>query len=248
MTDINTIIKAIYKAIKTNSNFIIEQGDQWKKELSAAKNYIATPNLKHWTFGKSVGADGEYHDHGGTAKQRLYNLGFINVLDIKDKNSRETILNAFINWAKKVDKYPILEKFERDQKDSKRFELLVHKSLLNEQDKFAPKVKSNQELLDEGFLYQIYKEVKYRNKKIVALAKEHHGTNCAVCDFDFAKTYGTHGEGFIEMHHLYPIAEGARKTSVEDLRPVCANCHRMLHRGKELLSIEKLKGIIKENL
>jgi predicted HNH restriction endonuclease len=247
MTDIDTINKAIYKAIKTNSNFIIEQGDQWKKELSGAKNYIATPNLKHWTFGKSVGADGEYHDNGGTAKLRLYNLGFINVLDIKDKNSRETILNAFLTWAKKVDKYPILEKFERDQKANKRFELLVHQSLLNDRGKYVPKVKSNQELLDEGFKYQIIKEVTYRNRKIVALAKQHHGTTCAVCDFDFAKTYGSHGEGFIEMHHLYPIAGGTRKTSVEDLRPVCANCHRMLHRGKELLSIGELKVIIKEN-
>lgn len=242
------ILNTIYKSIKANSNFIIEQGDQWTRELAGAKNYIATPNLKHWTFGKSVGADGEYHDNGGTAKLRLYNLGFINVLDIKDKTSRETILNAFINWAKKVDKYPILEKFERDQKANKRFELLVHKSLLNEEDKYVSKIKSNQELLDEGFKYQIIKEVTYRNKKIVALAKEHHGTICEVCDFDFAKIYGSHGEGFIEMHHLFPIAEGKRKTSIEDLRPVCANCHRMLHRGKELLSIEELKEIIKENL
>ena len=152
-----TVIDTIYKAIKINSNFIIEQGDQWTRELAGAKNYIATPNLKHWTFGKSVGADGEYHDNGGTAKLRLYNLGFINVLDIKDKTSRETILNTFTNWAKKVDKYPILEKFERDQKANKRFELLVHQSLLNEENKYVPKVKSNQELLDEGFKYQIIK-------------------------------------------------------------------------------------------
>jgi predicted HNH restriction endonuclease len=237
----------IYKAIKVNSYSLIKNGDKWKRELAGAKNFIATPNLKHWTFGKSVGADGEYHDNGGTAKLRLYNLGFINVLDIKDKNSRETILNAFLIWAKKVDKYPILEKFERDQKANKRFELLFHKSLLNEEEKYVVKRKSNQQLFDEGFKKEIIKEVAYRNKKIVALAKEHHGTICKVCDFDFAKTYGSHGNGFIEIHHVDPIAEGTRKTSVEDLRPVCANCHRMLHRGKELLSIEELKEIVNEN-
>lgn len=243
-----TAVEKIYRAIKKTSNQLIKNGEEWTRQLSGAKNYIATPNLEHWTFGKSVGADGEYHDNGGTAKKYLYRLGFINVLDIKDKKSRETILNAFIAWTEKVDKYPILEKFERDQKATKGFELLVHKSLLNEEKKYVPKVKSNQELLDEGFKHQIIKEVTYRNKKIIALAKEHHGTICMVCNFDFGKTYGSHGEGFIEMHHLFPIAEGTRKTSVEDLRPVCANCHRMLHRGKKLLRIEELKDIIKLNL
>ena len=242
------VIETIYKAIKVNSNFIIEQGDQWTRELAGAKNYIATPDLKHWTFGKSVGADGEYHYNGGIAKKHLYNLGFINVLDIKDKKSKELILNAFIQWAKKVDTYPILEKFKRDQKANKRFELLMHHSLLNEEHKYVQNEKSNQESFDEGFKVEIIKEATYRNQKIVSLAKEQHGSICEICQFDFAKTYGSHGEGFIEMHHLFPMHNGRRKTTTEDLRPVCANCHRMLHRGKEMLSIEELKGIIKENL
>jgi predicted HNH restriction endonuclease len=242
------VIENIYKAIKVNSNFIIEEGDQWTRELAGAKNYIATPDLKHWTFGKSVGADGEYHYNGGIAKKHLYNLGFINVLDIKDKKSKELILNAFIEWAKKVDTYPILEKFKRDQKTNKRFELLIHQSLLNRESKYQPKRTSNQQSFDEGFKNEIIREVTYRNRKIVNLAKEKHGTKCEVCQFDFAVTYGSHGDGFIEMHHLFPMHNGRRKTTTEDLRPVCANCHRMLHRGKEMLSIEELMEIIKENL
>jgi predicted HNH restriction endonuclease len=243
-----TVINSIYKAIKVNSNFIIEQGNTWARELAGAKNYIATPNLKHWTFGKSVGADGAYHYNGGVAKKHLYSLGFINALDIKDKTSRETILNAFVNWAMKVDTYPILKKFERDQKANKRFELLMHKSLLNEEKKYVVKRKSNQQFFDEGFTKEIIQEVTYRNQKIVTLAKDQNGTICEVCKFDFAKTYGAYGEGFIEMHHIYPINKGRRKTTIEDLRPVCANCHRMLHRGKKLMSIEELREIIKCNL
>ncbi|MBK7039974.1 MAG: HNH endonuclease [Bacteroidetes bacterium] len=174
-------------------------------------------------------------------------MGFINVLSINNNKSKEIILNAFINWAKKVGTYPILEKFERDQKANKRFELLVHQSLFNEEHKYIPKIKSNQDF-DEGFKHEIIKEVTYRNQKIVSLAKDQHGTICEVCQFDFGKTYGSYGEGFIEMHHLFPIYKGKRKTTAEDLRPVCANCHRMLHRGKKLLSIEELKEIIKENI
>lgn len=242
-----SVIEIIYKAIKVNSNYIIKQGDKWTRELAGAKNYIASPDLKHWTFGKSVGADGEYHYNGGIAKKYLYSLGFINVLDIKDRKSKEIILNAFIQWTKKVETYPILEKFERDQKANQRFELLVHQSLLNEENKYVPKPKSNQSSFDEGFKHEIIKEVTYRNRKIVALAKEKHGTVCEVCQFDFGITYGSHGIGFIEMHHLYPIYNGKRKTTIEDLRPICANCHRMLHKGKKLLSIEELKEIIELN-
>ena len=38
------------------------------------------------------------------------------------------------------------------------------------------------------------------------------------------------GEACIEVHHKVPLSElGRRKTSVDDLMCVCANCHRMLH-------------------
>ena len=243
-----TLLNTIYKSVKTYSDILIKHGDEWKREMASAKNYIATPNLKHWTFGKSVGADGDYHTDGGAAKQRLYSLGFVDVLRLKDKDSKQVILDAFFLWAQKVKQFDIIEKFERDQRGIQRFELLVHNSLLDETDKIRKKLKSNQDFFDEGFKKEIVKEIAYRNKKIVSLAKEQHGTNCVVCKFDFGKFYGSYGEGFVEMHHLYPMSEGKRKTSIDELQPVCANCHRMLHRGKELLTIEELKEIIKKNL
>ena len=239
-------VNKIYHAIIEMSKALISHGNHRKREIGSSKIYVSSPDLQHWTFGKSVGADGEYHYNGGIAKKHLYSLGFINVLDIKDKKSKEIILNAFTLWAKKVETYPILEKFERDQKANKRFELLVHQSLLNDEHKYVPKRTSNQQSFDEGFKLEIIKEVTYRNKKIVALAKDQHGTICEVCQFDFGKTYGSHGEGFIEMHHLFPMHKGKRKTTIEDLRPVCANCHRMLHKGKRLISIGELKGIMKK--
>jgi putative restriction endonuclease len=56
---------------------------------------------------------------------------------------------------------------------------------------------------------------------------------CSVCGFDFGKTYGDLGRGFIEAHHLTPVAElePRSKTTLEDLIAVCSNCHRMLHRS-----------------
>lgn len=69
---------------------------------------------------------------------------------------------------------------------------------------------------------------------------------CAVCDFDFFWTYGELGRGFIEAHHKLPISQlqpGA-KTRLEDLAPVCSNCHRMLHRSGGM-AIDELKAHIR---
>ena len=69
---------------------------------------------------------------------------------------------------------------------------------------------------------------------------------CEVCSFDFSVKYGELGEGFIEAHHTVPVAKlrGKRKTKLSEIALVCSNCHRMLHRGKTLLSIEELARII----
>jgi 5-methylcytosine-specific restriction protein A len=65
--------------------------------------------------------------------------------------------------------------------------------------------------------------------------------SCEVCAFDFARTYGKLGEGFIEAHHILPLAEaGTATTKPADLALVCSNCHRMLHRAKPWLTPEAL--------
>lgn len=72
---------------------------------------------------------------------------------------------------------------------------------------------------------------------------EHYGYNCFVCNFNFEKFYGEIGKNFIEVHHLIPISK--RQTEyqinpIKDLRPVCSNCHRMLHRTRTSISIQEL--------
>ena len=70
---------------------------------------------------------------------------------------------------------------------------------------------------------------------------------CEACSLDFAEAYGPLGEGFIECHHRMPLALGSvRKTTIKDLALVCPNCHRMLHRAKEPLSVEELRVIVEE--
>lgn len=92
-----------------------------------------------------------------------------------------------------------------------------------------------------------YKIIK-KKKKIVF--EKNMSLNCEVCDFDFANVYGDLGSQFAECHHTKPVAnmKPGDKTKLEDLSIVCANCHRMLHRGRDLLSISSLKSLIIEEM
>jgi 5-methylcytosine-specific restriction protein A len=75
-----------------------------------------------------------------------------------------------------------------------------------------------------------------------------HGLRCSVCGFDFSQAYGARGQGFIEIHHIKPISTFEEEMEVNpktDLVPVCANCHRMIHRDRDdVMSIEELKKIL----
>jgi predicted HNH restriction endonuclease len=75
----------------------------------------------------------------------------------------------------------------------------------------------------------------------------HYGTDCSVCRFNFGRVYGPLGEGFIHIHHLRDLAtigEEYEVNPIEDLRPVCPNCHAMLHTRTPAMSIEELRRIM----
>lgn len=76
---------------------------------------------------------------------------------------------------------------------------------------------------------------------------EHHGARCAVCDFDFSETYGALGLGCVRVHHIVvpaAISPGYKLDPVRDLRPVCANCHYMIHRVEPHYSIEQMRDLL----
>ena len=83
-----------------------------------------------------------------------------------------------------------------------------------------------------------------RDPRARRLCITEYGYRCVVCDFDFEETYGERGSKFIHVHHLHDLslANGERSVDpIKDLRPVCANCHAMLHRERPALGIEELK-------
>jgi predicted HNH restriction endonuclease len=103
-----------------------------------------------------------------------------------------------------------------------------------------------QAFYDEGFRRETLTNRAERSAKLVEDAKRVHGTICRACGFDFGSFYGQHGAGFIEMHHKKPVAKLRRggATNPKDVVPLCANCHRMVHRGQEILTVARLRRII----
>ncbi|MDP2367701.1 HNH endonuclease [Rhodoferax sp.] len=90
-----------------------------------------------------------------------------------------------------------------------------------------------------------------RDRKIADVLGSRGSLACQVpgCGFDFARAYGTLGEGYAHVHHLLPLAQrdSAQPTSLSDLAVVCANCHAMIHRGGESRELGSLIGSRKES-
>jgi 5-methylcytosine-specific restriction enzyme A len=104
-----------------------------------------------------------------------------------------------------------------------------------------------QETYLEGAANQVLQTRYERNPQARAECLKHYGFSCSVCDFNFEKHYGKLGKSFIHVHHLEPIAMIGKEykiNPVEDLRPVCPNCHAMLHKRTPQLTIEELKELL----
>ncbi|UGT63779.1 HNH endonuclease [Nocardia asteroides] len=84
-----------------------------------------------------------------------------------------------------------------------------------------------------------------RDAKIAAVLRAGRPLACEVCEFNFAESYGEHGSGYIECHHIVPLhASGETKTKPSDLILLCANCHRMIHRRAVWLRPDELRAIL----
>jgi hypothetical protein len=66
-----------------------------------------------------------------------------------------------------------------------------------------------------------------RRKKLDALRRDRGYISCEVCN------YRSHVADLdsspLEVHHLVPLSEGVRNTTLDDLSVLCANCHRLIH-------------------
>jgi len=103
----------------------------------------------------------------------------------------------------------------------------------------------------EGRILTMLHQIRERNKAIVGQKKgkvlrESGYLRCEACGFDFQKKYGERGFGFVECHHDRPLCSyrAGDKTQLADLRIICSNCHRMLHRRRPWLTVAALHDLV----
>lgn len=96
----------------------------------------------------------------------------------------------------------------------------------------------------EGAVRQVTINAYERDREARAACIAYYGPTRAVCGFDFGAVYGPIAAGFIHVHHLKPLSEIGVQYKVDpvaDLRPICPNCHAVIHLGGSCRRIEEVK-------
>ena len=115
---------------------------------------------------------------------------------------------------------------------------------------------------DENLQATEFKVFKEGGTKVVTLNKyernnnarraciDYYGAVCVVCKVNLEHVYGLIARGIIHIHHLLPISlagENYMVDPVNDLRPVCPNCHSVIHTKNPPYSIEEVREMVRNN-
>jgi 5-methylcytosine-specific restriction protein A len=201
-----------------------------------------------------------FEEHKASASQIGLILGYVG------KNTSSRLNLEMGRWGKRVvRKYPV--KFtQRDDGTERKWDIFfdgwsknrlfiwqikkelitaLEKTELTGDEQFPEEIPTeSQEKLIEGAKKTITVNSYERNSKARKRCINHYRSTCNVCDLDFEKTYGELGKDFIHVHHLTKVAdigEIYEVNPIKDLRPVCPNCHAMLHKKEPPLTIGELK-------
>jgi hypothetical protein len=82
-----------------------------------------------------------------------------------------------------------------------------------------------------------------RDEKIAEVKRANGGRlPCQACGFEFFAVYGEIGRDYAQVHHLQQLSDRTKPslTKLSDLAVVCANCHVMVHRRGEVMSLDGL--------
>jgi 5-methylcytosine-specific restriction protein A len=100
----------------------------------------------------------------------------------------------------------------------------------------------------EGKTKQVYVNIYERDQNARKKCIEFYGYKCIVCGILLSDKYGLIGQDFIHVHHIKELSTIKKEYTVnpiDDLRPLCPNCHAMIHRRVPAYSIEELQEKIR---
>ena len=98
----------------------------------------------------------------------------------------------------------------------------------------------------EGHVETVYVNRYERDPRNRREAIKRHGTRCFGCKLEMRERYGEIANGFVHIHHINPLAtvSGAIAPDLDDLIPLCPNCHAVVHLQEPALTIDQLRECI----
>jgi 5-methylcytosine-specific restriction enzyme A len=235
------------KIMKGDRVFLLRQGQEPRGIVAAGWVVNSSYVAPHW--------DEDQASSGKTT--RFVDVVFSNLLiPGKHKIIRREYLNAdefqVMHWDSQSSGINIPDHIAKELEKLWRSVVIGQFANINESNpyhRYMPEQILDSEIYSEGHTEKIHVNRYERNQIAREKCIEHYGYRCSVCGFGFEEFYGEIGKEYIHVHHVVPISEIGQQYVVDpirDLRPVCANCHGMLHRGERVMKINELKDIIRK--
>lgn len=97
---------------------------------------------------------------------------------------------------------------------------------------------------EEGEWQQVIVTQYERSRSNRKACLDHYGPACQACGMSFGDVYGELGTDFIHVHHevpLHTLGGPQNVDPVKDMKPLCPNCHAIVHRADPPIPVKKLR-------
>lgn len=87
-----------------------------------------------------------------------------------------------------------------------------------------------------------------RNRSNRSICLAVHGYDCKACGMNMKKRYLDLHSEFVHVHHINPVSESGivRFDPINDLIPLCPNCHQVAHLKNPPYTVSEIREMIKD--
>lgn len=212
----------------------------WDVGGTGDKALILSPSWKKNDYGRRSAGYSQSVEHLRLIIEEGYKLKTFKIYLSNDKKDKQGLGPAKISKFDQILEDKILGIFEDNY--------YAYERKANDSEIPDEIIESNEYV--EGLTKTISINAYERNPEARKKCIEIYGYKCQVCNVDFEKIYGEIGKSYIHVHHktpLYKIKTEYIINPENDLIPLCPNCHSMIHRTKEPLTVETLKEFYIQN-
>lgn len=103
---------------------------------------------------------------------------------------------------------------------------------------------------EEGAVSMAEIKFRKRNRALISAKKLNSNGCCEACGFNYQEFFKGVKKDHLVAHHKYPIGlrEKPEVTKLEDIALVCSNCHTVIHSETPIISLTRLKKMVKKDI